>query len=129
MLRLLQVSEQVFAQVSQRYTCGHTIAYQVTGNSGEERLSTVSSRAQASTAVYRAPIVVALSEVGLSSIQSHSHSQRCGYGPGLGMEGLLRCSSSSHCICSPCEDGKAAVPFATRPYDATCMPVNYLFDY
>jgi hypothetical protein len=101
MLRVLQVLQLVFTQVTQGDTLGQVFADQLLSGCADQGLPAVGYGAQSGAAVYRAPIIIALSQVGLSGMEGNAYSQRCVRRPRLTVKRLLHGGSSKQRICSP----------------------------
>src|SRR5919202_6369163 len=84
--------------------------------------------AQASAAIDGGAIVVALAQISLSCMQGHAHTHQRRGRPWLGMQHLLKGSSSSDGIGRTSEHGKPAVTFTTWSHHASIVLGDDLLD-
>ena len=78
--------------------------------SGEQHLTSMTGRHDASGSVHRRPEVVTITAFRLADVNPHAHPQRPRRPPRFGTQGFLRLEGEGHCITDRVEDGNQAVP-------------------
>ncbi len=104
-----QVLEAVFSQVPQAHIIRQVLLYEVAGCLGEQYLSAMCGAHDAGRALYVQANVALGCQRWFTSVQTHAHTHRHAFRPGMGSEGALRLYDCQHRVSGACESDKEGI--------------------